>query len=60
MFGVFFSVSVRSLEATLATNEIIFFFCERQSLLDIEVVLWEFISCGNITSAPVAFFKLVR
>ena len=38
MFGVFFYVSVCSVEATLATNETKFF-CERQSPLDIEVVL---------------------
>ena len=39
MFGVFFYVSVCSEEATLATNEINFFLSERQSPLDIEVVL---------------------
>ena len=38
MFGVFFYVSICSVEATLATNEIIFF-CERQSPLDSELVL---------------------
>ena len=38
MFGAFCYVSVCSVEATLATNEIKFY-CERQSPLDIEVVL---------------------
>ena len=49
MLGVFLYVRVCSVEATLATNEIIFF-CERQSLLDIEVVL-------SITKALV--FRLI-
>ena len=38
MFGVFFYVSVCSVEATLATNKIKFF-CKHQLPLDIEVVL---------------------
>ena len=38
MFGVFFYVSVCSVEATLANDEIKCF-CERQSPLNMEVVL---------------------
>ena len=38
MFGVFFYVSVCSVEVTLAINEINFF-CERQSPLNMELVL---------------------